>query len=215
VYLPLLLREKCIPESKRLDVALVIDASNSMAEDGGDGSGRSKLQIAESAATALLEELRLGQDAGGAIDRASVVSFNAEATVRQHLTQDRAALRAALVPIALAPGTQLDLGIRVATEELTGSGRRLGADRVMVILTDGRATGGPGAALNRADAAKALSVTIFTVGLGEDLDRAALVAIASRPELCTVLPTAVELVRVFQRIGRDLPCPPWTFWGGR
>jgi hypothetical protein len=218
VFLPLLLREKCLPESQRLDVVLVIDASSSMAEDGGDGSGRSKLQAAIDGGTALLDQLRLGQGAGGPDpigDRAGIVSFNSEATLRQELSQDRIALQTALTSIVPSPDTRLDQGIQAAARELTGPRQRLGAHRVIVALTDGRATGGPQAALESADVAKALDITIFTVGLGANLDRDALIRMASRPELCQLLPSAGELVAVFQKIGRDLPCPPWTLWGGR
>jgi len=210
-----MLREQCIPESKQFDVVLLVDASTSMGGDGGDGSGRSKLQAAVDAARVLLDELRLGPSSAATLDRAGIIAFHARVDLRQGLTQDRVALQVALSSITLAPGSQLDLGLEGATDELLGPRRRLGADRVIVVLTDGRATGGPEAALVRAEVAKARGITIFTVGLGADLDRDALVGIASRPELCTLLPNAAELSSVFQAIGRDLPCPKWDYWGRR
>ncbi len=215
VYLPLLLRESCDPSSRLLDVVLLIDTSTSMAEDGGDGSGHSKLDAAIDAGSALLGELRLARGPGDSIDRASIIGFDAGVLVRQGLTHDADALRGALAEIELSTGSRLDLGIQAATDELTGPRQRLGANRVMIVLTDGRATGGPRTAVERADIAKALGITIFTVGLGEELDRDALVEIASRPELCTLLPTAADLIQVFRSLGRNLSCPPWTYWGGR
>ncbi len=46
-YLPLILRERCVPDQRRVDVVLVIDASSSMTEP--TAPGRPKLDAAPEA----------------------------------------------------------------------------------------------------------------------------------------------------------------------
>ncbi len=62
-YRPLLLRERCLPEQRRLDVVLVLDASLSMLEPAGQeappAAAASKLDAARAAALAFLDALHL------------------------------------------------------------------------------------------------------------------------------------------------------------
>jgi Mg-chelatase subunit ChlD len=208
VYLPLLLREQCDPTKRHVDVALVIDASTSMGEP--TSAGRSKLAAAIAGAGQFMDALDLAHD------QAAVVSFNATATTLQGLTSDRAALKAALAQIAMAQYTRLDLGIAYARQELASSHHRADSQAAMIVLTDGRANPvGPDAAVAEAAQAKAAGVIVFTIGLGNDLDLAALEAIASQPEYFYRTADAEDLAAIYGQIATLIPCPSSAFWGRR
>lgn len=206
-YLPLVLRlPRCVPGTTHADVALVIDASTSMADPA--GGGESKLEAARRAARVLLGGLDL---AGG--DQATVVAFNDRAQVVQQLTSNEVALSDALESIEVAQYTRIHLGIDEAHLELAGTRHRPENDRAMVILTDGVNNPEPVAeALERAARAKADGIRIFTVGLGEEIDAQALRDIASRPQDYYFAPSAQDLARIFDDIGRTIPCPPEESW---
>ena len=207
VFLPVALREPaCTPDWQRVDVALVIDASTSMNEL--TAAGRPKLAAASDAARAFLGALRL--DTG---DQAAIVTFNAEATLLQTLTSSEPDLHAALDRIATAPQTRIHRGIEVAAAELASPRRAAGHTPVMVLLTDGRANPeGPEFAVAEADTAKRAGVTVFTVGLGDDLDHEALRAMASRPEDYHHAPDAEQLAEIYRAIAVAIPCGPESFW---
>ena len=209
LFLPLLLRESCEPGSQRVDVVLVMDASTSMLAPA--GAGGSKLAAAQAAAGAFLAELRLGQG-----DQAALVAFNSAARTLQGLTGDRAALEAALGRLEVAQQTRIDLGIEAATGELAGERAKPGNAPVMIVLTDGRSNPvGPEVAEARAQAAKDAGTAVFTIGLGEDLDRESLARMASSPDQFHHAPTADELADIYRGIAQALPCPADAFWGRR
>jgi Mg-chelatase subunit ChlD len=216
LYLPLLLRERCLPEQRRVDVALVLDASLSMLESAGDGAApgpRSKLDAARGAALAFLNALRLDADRG---DQAAVIGFNSSATLLSPLTADRSALDAALAAIAPAPQTCIVCGVDAAAAELASARHRADHAAVLILLTDGRSNPQPAAeAVARAAMAKSAGIRIYTVGLGTDLDEAALREMASGPEAYRHAPSAAELAGIYRGIAVDIPCPGAAFWGGR
>jgi len=155
----------------------------------------------------FVDELRLGEG-----DRAAVVAFNADARLLAGLTADRRVLDAALGGIELAGQTCLVCGVQVAAEELLAQ-REAGRALVLVLLTDGQSNPRPASeAVDAAAAAKAAGVTVFTIGLGAELDEAALRAIASRPEYNYRAPDAADLEAIYRRIAVTIPCPGQTFW---
>ena len=205
VYLPLALNEAPCYEQQRVDVVLVLDASTSMGMATADG--RPKIAVAVEAAGRFVDELRLAEG-----DRAAVVAFNADARLLAGLTADRRVLDAALGGIELAGQTCLVCGVRVAAEELLAQ-REAGRALVLVLLTDGQSNPRPASeAVDAAAAAKAAGVTVFTIGLGAELDEAALRAIASRPEYNYRAPDAADLEAIYRRIAVTIPCPGQTFW---
>ena len=210
VYLPLALSERCVPERRRVDAVLVLDASTSMLELTAAGH-HTKLDAAREAASAFLDQLR--PEAG---DLAAIVAFNAAATLLQPLTARRADLDAALGRLAAAEQTRLDLGVAAAHAELTSPRRRSGNVAVMVVLTDGRANPvGPEAAVGAARRAKDDRVVVFTVGLGEDLDLAALEAMASERAYFHRAPDADDLAAIYAAIAVTIPCDAGATWGRR
>jgi Ca-activated chloride channel family protein len=168
VYLPLLLRENCVPEIRRVDVILAIDASTSMTEQ--VAAGGTKLDAAIAAARVFLDALRF--DRG---DQAAIVAFNTEATLLAPLTGDRAALDAALAGIQPAQQTCLVCAVQTSAAELA-SPRHLAAHLpTLILLTDGRSNPQPvSEAVARAAEAKAAGVMIYTIGLGAEVEAVAL-----------------------------------------
>ena len=208
VFLPLALKEECIIGQRRMDVALVIDASTSMLET--TREGRTKLVAAIDAVRLFLDEVDLPHD------QATIVEFNGGVRLLQPLTGSRAELDAALGRIEVQRQTRIDLGVETAHRELTSVRRRAGNLPVMIVLTDGKANPvGPEVAVAKAQAAKSDGIVVFTIGLGEDLDLLALEAMASKPSYLYRAPDAEDLAAIYAAITVEIPCPVGEFWGRR
>jgi len=209
-YLPLALREACVPGQQRVDVVLAIDTSTSMVQ-GRTSSGGTKLDAAVEAASEFVALLRL--DAG---DQAAIVAFNDSATVLARLTSDRAALDAALGAISTAEHTCLVCAVDVAATELASERHDPSNTPVLILLTDGKSNPRPASeAVARSATAKQAGIVVFTIGLGSELDDAALAAIASQPSYYYRAPTADDLEGIYRQIAVTIPCPAEAFWGRR
>lgn len=153
-------RERVI-ESEGIDILLVLDTSGSMeAQDfklGGRAANR--LEVAKEVVARFV--------AGRKDDRVGLVVFGEEAFTQVPLTLDHDALVDFLrqVEIGMAGGKQTAIGDAIAV-----GGRRLkeleAESRVMILLTDGRSNAGSVAPLEAAEAARALGIRIYTVGVG-------------------------------------------------
>lgn len=193
LHLPIVQKPRCIPSKVPVDVALVIDTSRSM-----EGA---KVAAAAEAAQTFLGFLALPRD------HAAVVTFDADARALQPLTGDGIALSRALKGLALASGTRIDLGLRVAMEQVDGAGSRIGADGVIVLLTDGRPDSGTEARIRLyARLAQRMGVTVYAVGLGADVDQLVLEIAAGDPERVFLAPTPEALEDIYEAIARTIPC---------
>jgi hypothetical protein len=132
------------------DIAFVIDSSGSMQTNDPEGYRRT-------AAVSFV-------DAMAPEDRAAVVDFDSYAQLLHELTSSKERLRNAIGWIDSDGGTDIGAGVRVGLQALT-SGDSLRA-RVMIVLTDGVGSWDP-ALIDQAGNAR---VTIYTVGLGDDID---------------------------------------------
>ena len=136
------------------------------------------------------------------------MSFNSQVTLVQPLTNDLDALLGALAGLQTGQGTRIDLGIDSAAEELVGSRTAPGSNRVMVVLTDGRATGVEDSVVRaRAEAARQAGIAIYTVGLGTDVDATALGEIASGPGYAFLAPSPDQLEQIYRDIAYTIACP--------
>ncbi len=198
-YLPFGAARACFRSGVGLDVVLVLDASQSMDEPAGDG--RTKLAAARGAAGTFVDRLQLGRD------RVAVVAFHDSARRAAGLTSRRDLLQAALDGLATSPGTRIDRGLAEARMALAEGGRR-GARPVVILLTDGlqAAEAPPGAVQDEANRLKALGALIYTIGLGETIDRALLASVATRPEDYFESPSAGDLDRIYRQIVERLAC---------
>lgn len=208
LYLPVVLRELCVPDQRRVDVVLVIDTSGSMTEP--TDAGRTKLEAARAAAQTFVDTLRLERG-----DQAAIVAFNADGRLLAPLTGDRAALALALDGLTTAPETCIVCGIDVAARELGGPRHASDHTAALVLLTDGRSGPRPiDEAVTRAAAAKAEGITIYTIGLGDDVEAEALRTIASTPRGYYQAPDGEPLAEIYRQIAVEIPCPRRAFWGG-
>ena len=141
------------------DVILVIDVSGSMqAAD----VAPTRLDAAKTAATALIDQLPSS-------DRIALVSFDLRAALRQPLTTDRGAVKAALASLAPGSGTALGDGLWLAFNQLDPATRAASATRerpaMIVALTDGVSNQGSDP-LTVAQQIAAAKVTVQTIGIG-------------------------------------------------
>ena len=141
------------------DVVLVMDVSGSMeATD----VAPTRLDAAKTAATALIDQLPSS-------DRIALVSFDTHAVLRQGLTTDRSAVKAALASLAPGSGTALGDGLWLAFNQLEPASRTASGSRerpaMIVALTDGVSNQGsdPMVIAQRIAAAK---VVVQTIGIG-------------------------------------------------
>ncbi len=209
IYLPIGLRERCLTDQVRQDVVLVLDTSSSMAA--GTRAGRSKIDAAREAALGYLALLKL--DDG---DRAAVVTFDATAQVAEHLSSRRPALEIALRDASLGTQTCIPCAMEAAAAELAPPRRRVGNTPVIVLLTDGRSNPRPASeAVDLAVRAKDSGIVIYTIGLGDDLELDALLAMASRPSFFLRAPDGEDLAAIYASIAVEVPCPAARYRGGQ
>ncbi len=201
IYLPLLLRERCLNRGRPVDLVLVLDSSSSMAEParGEEPAGPTKLDAAKAAAGAFLRFLQLP------IDRAAVLGFNETAALAIGLSGELDRLDAALAGLSTATGTRIDRGLEAATAELA-VGRRPGALPVVILLTDGLQNGDPAPVSRAADALKATGALVYTIGLGDAVDRALLQQAASSADRFYSSPSAADLASIYAQISERLRC---------
>jgi uncharacterized protein YegL len=198
VYLPTVANAECTPQ--RADVVLVIDMSSSMLEPG--SSGGLKADEALQAARAFLDGLSLPDD------QASIVIFDSEARVVQGLTGSRGALEFALAGISVTgTGTRIDRGIEAGMQAVLGAGHRSTSKPVMVVMTDGKPSGGSeGTTVGAAGMAQDLGITVYSIGLGIDADSLLLEIIAGDPARYYFAPDTIALERIYATIAGEALC---------
>jgi Mg-chelatase subunit ChlD len=171
-------------------VALAIDASASMTG--------AKLAAAQAAAHDFVGLLKMPTD------QVAVIAFNQTARSLAPLTGDRATVDGAIDAIALAAGTRIDAGLAQAAAELTGPTTRVEAQRVVVLLTDGRQDADPAAAMAAADAARAAGLRIFTIGLGADVDLPFLTELAGATGHAYAAPSESDLAAIYAAVAEQV-----------
>ncbi len=200
LYLPISLHLACHRLRQGADVVLVLDTSGSM-------RGR-KLADAKDAGLALVELMRLAPGA----DQVALVRFDAAAELVHPLGADLARFAAALRSLDAREGTAIDQGLQAGWAELTGPRRAPANAPVMVLLTDGRQTGTPGAELVAAASVRAAGVALYVIGLGPDVDADTLRAIAGQPERYRHAPGSADLAAIYRALGREIACPDSLRW---
>jgi von Willebrand factor type A domain/Bacterial TSP3 repeat len=129
-------------------------------------------------------------------DRAAVIDFDSTAIVRQDLTTDKDAVKAAIDDIDASGGTDIGAGVRAGLNVLLANSDPDRA-RMMIMLTDGFGSYDP--ALT--EQAKAAGIAIYTIGLGASVDDALLQSIADGTGgKYNKVATAADLPEVFRRI---------------
>ena len=174
---------------KNIDVLLTLDSSGSMLWN--DPSG-----IRRTAAKQLIDALVAG-------DRAGVVDFDSGARMWSALSSDFATVKLAVDRIDSSGGTNIGAGVALANRELITNGDPDHL-KVQILLTDG--VGSYDHRLTQQ--AKDAGITIYTIGLGDDVDPNLLAAIATGTGgMYFPVSAADGLPQVFRRIadgGADL-----------
>jgi uncharacterized protein (DUF58 family) len=209
VALPTATPKPCIPSEQTVDVVLVIDTSSSMSEVTTPGGPR-KIDAAIDAGLSFLDNLKLPP--GGNQDQVAVVWFNGTSGLESPLTGDKASVQGALRRLTQrqAADTRIDLGLATAYDEIVGARHRAQNNRAVVLVTDGRQdpTAGDTAVLTQAGRIKAAGVTLWTVGLGTNVDVGLLTQTASSPDNFKLAPDAGDLRLIYEEIARVVPCRP-------
>jgi Ca-activated chloride channel family protein len=152
-------RAREIVRGEGVDIVLVVDISGSMAAL--DFEPQNRLEAAREVIDAFIEERRY--------DRIGLVVFARQAFSHCPPTFDYDVLRRLLAGVDLAPdlglddGTAIGMGLAQAVAMLQGSGAQ---SRVVILLTDGVSNAGEIDPLTAAQAAAALDVRVYTIGMG-------------------------------------------------
>ncbi|MEO8083618.1 MAG: VWA domain-containing protein [Ardenticatenales bacterium] len=203
IYLPFAIRTACTRRSRPLDAVLAIDTSVSMTEPSGAAGGKTKLDAAVAAALAFIDQLpQTGVPA--TTDRAALIGFDADARLLVPLTDDRAALRAALTAARTSPGTRLDLGLTSAADALAAA--RPDARTAIVLLTDGRQNGQEPPVVTAAARILASGAALHVVGFGADVDEPFLRSLVAAPGDYHAAADATALLALFEGLSADLVC---------
>ncbi len=148
-------------ESEGIDIMLAIDTSGSMEQADYTLSGRraDRLTVAREVAATFVD--------GRPYDRIGLVVFGEEAFTQVPLTLDHDALIAFLRQVEL--GMAGDRATAVG-DALAVSSRRLkdldAPSKVVVLVTDGRSNAGQVSPMQAAQAAAALGIRVYTIGVG-------------------------------------------------
>lgn len=150
-----------IVESNGLDILLAIDTSGSMRQEDFAVANRlvNRLEVAKGVVAEFVKERPH--------DRIGVVVFGEEAFTHVPLTLDHDTLLSVLdqveIGVAGSRGTAVGTAIAVSSKRL----QRLDApEKIVVLLTDGRSNAGRLSPIEAAQAAGALGIKVYTIGVG-------------------------------------------------
>jgi len=145
--------------SNGVDIVIVLDISGSMRCE--DTRTRNRLTVAKECISRFVE--------GRPEDRLGVVSFGSVATTRAPLTLDHEMLVRFVDEIDFAPPgedrTALGMGLATGVNRMRASNAK---SKVVVLLTDGRNNAGQLGPETAAEAARALGIKVYTIGVGSD-----------------------------------------------
>ena len=182
------------------DVVVAIDLSGSMNDDG--GTPPEPVSSVRAAAERFVSRLR-------AEDQVGIVTFATEATIAAPLSGNIAAARAIVSGLSIAPkeetgSTNTGDALRRATEILESSLHNENARKVLVLLTDGRATApqeDPEAyALLHASSTKAAGIDVYAIGLGANVNQEFITAVASDETKAYQALTNADIDGIYQTI---------------
>jgi len=142
-----------------VDIVIALDISGSMRAE--DFQPDNRLVVAKQTVERFVSERPT--------DRIGLVVFASLAATRSPLTQDHEMLRQFLDELDFAPpetdGTAIGNGLATALNRLRESDAK---SKVVVLVTDGRNNAGQIGPIAAAEAASALDVKVYTIGVGTD-----------------------------------------------
>jgi Ca-activated chloride channel family protein len=145
--------------SKGVDITVSLDISGSMRCE--DTRPRNRLAVAKECLKRFVD--------GRPTDRLGLVAFGSVATTRCPLTLDHEMLLRFIETMDFAPAgedrTALGMGLATAVNRMRPSKAK---SKVVVLVTDGRSNAGQLGPEAAAEAARALGVKVYTVGVGSE-----------------------------------------------
>ncbi|PJB18899.1 hypothetical protein CO115_03580 [Candidatus Falkowbacteria bacterium CG_4_9_14_3_um_filter_36_9] len=183
-----------------IDVMIVMDVSGSMGYE-----IPTRLSRAKTAANDFINNLQPS-------DQSALVSYSTASTLKKSLSNNHSLTKTAINNLTAGGATNIGDAIKTANAELISGNANLGAAKVEILLTDGKANKpyGPGYgewpadvayAKSKADAAAGSSIKIFTIGLGNDVNTAMLQYIASTTGAKYYFaPMSADLQEIFKSI---------------
>jgi Ca-activated chloride channel family protein len=142
-----------------VDIVIALDVSGSMSAE--DFRPLNRLEVARATVDRFI--------AGRPTDRIGLVVFASVATTRCPVTLDHTLLRQLLAEVDFAPPEQrrtaIGMGLATAVNRLRRSEAR---SKVIVLVTDGQNTAGQVGPMTAAQAAHAMGVKLYTVGVGSE-----------------------------------------------
>ena len=156
---PQLAQAKEVVHGQGVDMIIAQDISGSMASL--DFEPHNRLEAAKAVITDFISRR--------AYDRIGLVVFAQEAFNQSPMTTDHAVLERLLKQVQLAPDLQLEDGTAIG-HGLANAANMLkdsnASSRVIILLTDGVNNSGEIAPETAADAARALGIKVYTIGMG-------------------------------------------------
>lgn len=176
-----------VADDEPMAVTLVVDTSMSMA-------GK-PLDDARQAAGHFVDEI-------GPKDEASILAFATDVVAVQDFTSDKEALKAALGSLSLGPNTAL---FDALAESVDATRRATAQRRVIVLLSDGEDTNSKRNLDSALKSTVAAHIPVYTVGLGNQVDRKILDQIAnSTGGHSLYAPTSGDLQSTFSALATQL-----------
>ncbi len=199
LFLPLVMRNYC--QAGGMDIILSIDSSKSMLEST-KPNGPTKLSAAQKAAVEFLSLLDFS------LDQAGVVSFDRTAVLDHPLSTDQTSLENTINGLDTDYETRIDLALSISEQELTGSRHIPHNYQVLILISDGQFWGTTETAVyDAATHAKAAGITLYTIGLGQNVNQTILKGIAStNTNHYYYAPSTSDLTAIFTEIAASLPC---------
>ncbi len=182
------------------DIILAIDLSGSMNNDGG---------TPPEPITSVLRSAEAFTGKLGETDQLGLVTYATDAFLETALTGAHADVGSRIRSLIIDPqeekgSTNTGDAINRAREELTSPRHNADARKVLILLTDGLATG-PGDtpedyAREAAAALKSEDIELFTIGLGKELNEAFLAELATDAKHYFRSPTTATLGQIYEDI---------------
>ena len=145
--------------SNGVDIVVALDISGSMRCE--DTRTRNRLMVAKECISRFVD--------GRPEDRLGVVAFGSVATTRAPLTLDHEMLQRFVDEIDFAPPgedrTALGMGLATGVNRMRASNAK---SKVVVLVTDGRNNAGQLGPETAAEAARALGIKVYTIGVGSE-----------------------------------------------
>lgn len=187
------------------DVVLAIDVSGSMNNDSTEPP--QPLTDALRAASTFVNDLDTN-------DQVALVTFATDAQVRQTLSNNHAEAATIISALTIEPKeetgfTNTRAALEAATTLVSDASHNENARRVIVLLTDGLPTSNSSEdvitpTIDVARAADSDGVEIYSIGLGQSVDRSFITAIASTPDTAYFAPSSADLAQIYSAITSSL-----------